>query len=125
MVSEPERDELLAAFARNVRERIARDLERERVEQDALQRRVVDAVVEAMESARRDGLCGRAWLFGSFAWGQPNERSDVDLLVEGVRDPDQLAAILSAKCRRDVHVIARERAPDSLAARAVATGRAL
>ena len=82
-------------------------------------------MVEALAMARRDGLCAAAWRFGSYAWRRPGERSDVDLLVDGCRDPDELAAILAAACGRDVHVVRREAAPDSLVTRALSDGKPL
>jgi predicted nucleotidyltransferase len=47
---------------------------------EKLRRQAADAVrVLASEFEVR-----RAWLFGSLAWGDPHEESDVDLLVEGL-----------------------------------------
>ncbi len=121
----PDPDGLLAAFARTVREKIAQDVERERVAAEKARAGVARAAREAIGEARRRGLCGRAWLFGSFAWGQPGERSDVDVLVEAARDPDAVAALLGEACGRDVHVLRRETAPEALVARALSEGEAL
>ena len=69
---------------------------------------------------RGAGHCGRVWLFGSFAWGRPGERSDIDLLVEG--DDGEVAWEVSRACHREVHAIALQRAPDSLRERVLAEG---
>ena len=112
-------------LARAAREKIARDLAHESDCAERLRALVIPAVAQAILVARRDGLCTAAWLFGSFAWGRPGERSDVDLLVEGCRDPDELAAILAAACGREVHVVRRSAADDSLVKRALTDGRPL
>src|SRR5215472_2900210 len=114
--------DLYAAFARNVRERAAANLERERTRGVELRTSVLDALRSIVVDARREGLCGRVWLFGSFAWGVPGETSDVDLLAEDTRDPDRLAAVVANACGREVHVVRRDRAPEPLVARAVAEG---
>lgn len=112
-------------FARVVRAKIARDLVREDERAEELRAVVLPAVAGALSRARRGGLCGAAWVFGSYAWGRPGERSDVDLLVEDCRDPDGLAASVASACERDVHVVTRSAAPVTLVARVLADGKAL
>lgn len=113
---------LLHAFAALVRANIARSLERENAASVELRARVIPAVAAGVERVRREELIGDAWLFGSFAWGRPGERSDVDVLVEQCRDPDRVASILAELCARDVHVVPREQAPEGLVKRAIAEG---
>jgi len=108
-----------------VRENIAAELEREAVEAEALRRAVLPPVRQALEAARADGWCARAWLFGSFAWGAPTERSDVDLLVASCADPDRLAARLWRACGRPVHVVELEQARAELSERVLADGVSL
>ena len=67
-------------------------------------------------------MCAQVWLFGSYAWGEPSERSDIDLLVAGCADPDRLASAVGRKTGTDVHIVQLERAPDSLRQRALAEG---
>jgi predicted nucleotidyltransferase len=104
---------------------IEADLARETQQAEALRGSVIPVVVERIEQARRAGRCARVWLFGSFAWGEPRERSDVDLLVEGCADPDALAADVWRHVERAVHVVALERAPASLVERVLESGKAL
>lgn len=120
--SSPSDDPLLRAFARRVRETVARDLERERAESELLRQTVLPKVRDGIAEARARGDCGEAWLFGSFAWGQPGERSDLDLLVSGCSDPDALAGRLWRACGRAVHVIDRAHAPPALVQRVLAEG---
>ena len=115
----------LRAFRAAIRTKIERDLERERDASVALRAQVLPAVKRGLAEARVEGLCARAWLFGSFAWGDPGARSDVDLIVEGCADPFLLAAVVGRACERDVHVIPLEAAPESLRRRALAEGTAL
>jgi predicted nucleotidyltransferase len=114
--------ELLDDFRRAVDAKIRTDLEREEALAASLRQEVVPAVRRGLREARRQGLCARAWLFGSYAWGKPSERSDVDLLVESSSDRMLVAAVVSEACGRDVHVVALERAPESLRERARAEG---
>lgn len=114
-----------ATLRRRALEVIESDLAREAEQAEVLRNIVVPVVVEALAKARREGRCERAWLFGSFAWGRPNERSDIDLLVEGCDDPDALAAEVWRRVERAVHVVALERAPESLVRRVLAEGRPL
>ena len=61
--------------------------ERMRLRQDAAQARADRLRGQAREAARvlRDDFgATRTWLFGSLAWGDPHQDSDVDLLVEGL-----------------------------------------
>lgn len=75
----------MQAFRQRVRETVTRDLEREDAEAEALRLDVVDKLRAAIAAERERGECAEAWLFGSFAWGRPVERSDVDVLVKGCR----------------------------------------
>lgn len=117
--------ELLRAFRERVRIRIASALEQEREEAEERRDRVVPSVRKAVSEARRDEMCGRAWLFGSYAWGQPTRRSDVDLLAEDCPDPEVLASVVGRLTATDVHVVRSERAPESLRVRAYREGMPL
>lgn len=114
--------ELSQAFRRRVVAVIEEDLAREEAEAEVLRREVTECTRAAVERARLEGRCGRAWLFGSFAWGMPGQRSDVDLLVEGTPDPDALASFVWRAVDRPVHVVELEHAPVSLVERALNEG---
>jgi predicted nucleotidyltransferase len=114
--------ELLRAFREAVRAKIARDVEAEAAAATERKQRVRAAVERGLVQARSEGLLGAAWLFGSYAWGQPGERSDVDLLVEGCRDPLLVAGVVGQITGTDVHVVCVEEAPQSLRERALAEG---
>jgi len=109
-------------FRAAVRAQLGRQLEAEAAEAEALRARILPVVREAVQHARAAGEVGRVWLFGSFAWGQPDERSDVDLLVEACPDPFGLAAELWSGCGRPVHAVPLEGAPASLVERARSLG---
>jgi len=115
---------LLAAFRQAVRARIRRDLQEEEAGAEALRARVVPRVEQAVVAAREAGLCRHAWLFGSFAWGRPGGRSDVDLLVEE-GSPDEVAARVGLACGRMVHALALGEAPQSLREAVLSRGRPL
>ena len=117
--------ELLAAFRRRVLAGIEDDLAREAAEVEARRASVLPPVAAAIAAARAEGRCTRAWLFGSFAWGTPVERSDVDILVASCDDPDALAAEIWRAIDRPVHVIQIENAPPSLAERVLRDGHPL
>jgi predicted nucleotidyltransferase len=110
--------DLLRAFRRAVQGHFERELVDERGRAEALRTAVLRGVRAAVERARAEGLCSAAWLFGSYAWGQPGERSDVDLLVEDAADPFVVASVVGRACGRDVHVVAMSEAPASLKKRA-------
>jgi predicted nucleotidyltransferase len=114
--------ELVRAFGRAVRRNFAEQIAREEAEAETRRQRVVPVVRQAIERARNEGACGRAWLFGSYAWDRPGERSDVDILVENCPDPILVASIVGRACSLDVHVIDTREAPASLRDRAVAQG---
>jgi predicted nucleotidyltransferase len=86
----------------------------------AMQPRVRDAVARA----RAAGACGRAWLFGSFAYGVPHAESDVDVMVEGLREfPTDFAVRIGADLGDiHIHVVPFETASASLRARVLAEG---
>jgi predicted nucleotidyltransferase len=109
-------------FRDAVRAHFAREIEREARESSARRAAVKARLDEGLRRARAEGLLGRAWLFGSYAWGEPGERSDVDLLVEGCADPMLVATVVGGATRTDVHVITVEEAPASLADRARGEG---
>jgi predicted nucleotidyltransferase len=96
----------------------AQALAQEQAHSAHLRSRVVPLVQQALVDARGAALCGRVWLFGSYAWGEPTERSDVDLLAEDCPDPDRLAAVVARRTGTDVHVVPNEDAAETLRLRA-------
>jgi predicted nucleotidyltransferase len=117
--------ELYRAFRRAVRAKIAHDLEAE-AEAAAERREDVRALLgPVLQQARDRGLCRAAWLFGSYAWGEPGERSDVDILAEACTDPEAVASIVGRATGKDVHVVPLEDAPASLRERVLAEGEPL
>lgn len=90
------------------------ELANERREAEARRAAVLPEVRRAITRARTEGLCRDAWLFGSYAWGEPGERSDVDVLADGCDDPFMVASLIGRACGLDVHVIAMSDAPASL-----------
>ncbi len=117
--------ELLRALRRAALAHAQRTIDEERATADRLRALVLPKVREEVARARREGLVGRAWLFGSFAWGDPTNGSDVDVLVEGCSEPFRLAARIGRAADREVHVVERETAARTLADRAVAEGMEL
>jgi predicted nucleotidyltransferase len=83
---------------------------------------VIARVAAGVARAREKGLLTRAWLFGSFAWGVPSAHSDIDLLLEGARDPFLAAAVIESGLGREVDVLRIERAPRNLLERVLADG---
>jgi predicted nucleotidyltransferase len=106
--------DLLRAFGRAVRAHFEAEVANERTQAEARREAVLPVVRSAIDRARADGLCGDVWLFGSYAWGEPGERSDVDLLVDGCADPFVVASVVGRACGLDVHVIELSEAPLSL-----------
>lgn len=45
--------------------------------------RLREGAARAAVSIASEAGARRVWLFGSLAWGEPHEASDVDLLIEG------------------------------------------
>jgi len=80
-------------------------------------RRVQTTIADA-----RSGLLGRAWLFGSFAWGMHEPQSDVDLLVERASDSFAVASFVGGRSNRQVHVVSIEGAPESVKTRVLEEG---
>ena len=119
-MSDESTQQLLHALRARVDAKIRADLAAEEQAATALRAQVLEAVRGAVEEARSEGPCGRVWLFGSFAWGQPGERSDVDLLVEG--DDVALARRIEQASGREVHAIRMAEAPASLRERVLAHG---
>jgi predicted nucleotidyltransferase len=121
MAIEPQTD--VQTCARTFLARVTRELEDAARRADALRARAR----EAAQLLRGFGAAG-VWLFGSLAWGEPHQGSDVDLLVEGVpetRWPDAVRAV--ERMFTDVHVdvVRSEDAPRSLVDRVGAEGARL
>ncbi len=114
--------ELVRAFGRAVRAHFEQEVAKEREQAEARRAAVLPGVRGAIARARAEGLCAEAWLFGSYAWGQPGERSDVDVLVDGCPDPFVVASLVGHSCGLDVHVIEMAEAPASLKERVRADG---
>ena len=112
----------LEDFRRAVRAKIERDLASEDRVARELRAAILPRLREAIEEARRSRLLTDAWLFGSYAWGQPTERSDIDILAADCSDPIEVAVVVGRACDRDVHVIRLERAAPSLRDRSFADG---
>jgi predicted nucleotidyltransferase len=117
--------ELLRAFSRAIRRHFDEEIARERDAAATRRSTILPLVREGIARARAEGLCDSAWLFGSYAWGEPGERSDVDIFVEGRTDTIAIASIVGRACGLDVHVIDASEAPESLRDRAMAEGQPL
>ena len=117
--------ELLKAFGRVIRRNFERQIARECEAAETRRSTIVPLVRAAISRARADGLCGAAWLFGSYAWGEPGEGSDVDVFVDGRRDTIAIASIVGRACGLDVHVVDSVEAPESLRARVLKEGQPL
>lgn len=117
--------ELLHAFRAAVDANIVRGLAPATSEAEALRAEVVTRVAASVARARRKGLVGRVWLFGSFAWGTPRAESDVDLLLEGASDPFLAAAEIESGLGRETDVVRIERAPAALCRRVLSEGKLL
>lgn len=69
-------------------EDLARTLtERTRSRRIAAEKRMNSArtrVIAALRDRLRDGTVKNAWLIGSSVWGAPHDRSDIDVVVEGL-----------------------------------------
>jgi predicted nucleotidyltransferase len=121
MVSLPD-PELVQAFRCAVLRHFEQQVLREGEEAEARKSAIVPLVRQSIARARDEGLCQRAWLFGSYAWGRPGERSDVDILVDGCTDTFRMASLVGRACARDVHVVDWSDAPESLRQRVSAEG---
>ena len=124
-MGEASREELFDAFRSSVRDKFAADVEAERAIAEALRRDLIPMVRGEIGRLRAGGHCRRVWLFGSYAWGEPTEASDLDLLVETESDPLFIAAQIGRATRRMVHVVVLREAPASLVERARSGGIAL
>ena len=79
---------------------------------------------EAAQILRGFGATG-VWLFGSLAWGEPHQGSDVDLLVEGVPAAswsDAVRAVERLFTGAQVDALRGEDSPRSLVERVRAEG---
>jgi len=110
---------------------LARELvRRRRVERDGNARRaeILRSVVVGEAAAIIGDLGGRrAWLIGSLAWGNFGERSDVDIVFEGLAldRVGDVAARLADRLRVGVDVLRLEDLPPGFQDRVLAEGVAL
>jgi len=119
-------DELMHAMRARVRRTIEAELTREANAASELRARVVPLVREAVAAARRIGeIEGRAWLVGSYAWGQPTAASDVDVLVEACADRFALMRRIEGATHLDVDVIIAREADAALLPHLIREGIAL
>lgn len=91
---------------------------------DPRRERLLAQVRAAVFAAAREFGAARVFLFGSLAWGDLHEHSDVDLGVEGIpqRVVDGFAARLLWAVDADVQVVVLEDAPRSLRERILREG---
>jgi len=107
---------------------LARELvRRRRVERDGNDRRAEklrSAIAGEAAAIARDLGCGRAWLIGSLAWGNFGERSDVDIVFEGLALDriGEAAARLGDRLRVGVDVLRFEDLPGGFRDRVLAEG---
>lgn len=95
---------------------------RDRQRQDRVTERVRMLRTAAPDLARMlvDGFgATRVWLFGSLAWGEPDEHCDLDLAVQGLASSDYFTALgaVLAAAPSPVDLVRMEEAPDALAHR--------
>jgi predicted nucleotidyltransferase len=114
-------DVSIEACARTLRERLHKATQRIEARAESLreQARVAAGLLAVRHGAKR------VWLFGSLAWGQPHQASDVDLLVEGIAADAWLAAIKTVEdaIEAPVDVLRAEDAPPGLRLRVAEEGR--
>ena len=113
----------LAQFRAAVLAKIRRDLAEEAATSARLREQRLAQLLPLVSAARAEGVCGVVLLFGSYAWGQPTEQSDLDLLVEG--DADELAWRVSHAIGCEVDAWRVADAPSALALRARSEGISL
>lgn len=77
--------DLVRAFGRAVRAHFEDEVAREREQASTRRAEVLPKVRAGLARARAEGLCGNAWLFGSYAWGEPGERFGAVRACERVR----------------------------------------
>jgi predicted nucleotidyltransferase len=111
----------VAASARHFRARAER-LQAERQERTERLRNIAIRTVGAQLPPE-----ARAWLIGSLAWGGFGERSDVDLVLEGVDGPQATAieTLLSNATDLHVDILHLEHLPASFQRRVVNEGVAI
>lgn len=113
-------DPQLGTFRAAVLAKIRRDLADEAAATERLRAELLPRLRALVAAARADGVCDEVVLFGSYAWGRPTDRSDVDLLVAG--DATELAWRVSRALGCEVDAWRLEDAPETLVARAQADG---
>ena len=121
MAVEPETD--VRTCARTFLARVTRELEEAAQRADSLRAKAR----EAAQLFRGFGATG-VWLFGSLAWGEPHQGSDVDLLVEGVPEtswPDAVGAVERLFTGTHVDALRSEDSPRQLVDRVGAEGMRL
>lgn len=101
--------------------------ERTRSRRIAAEKRISSArtrVVAALRDRLRDGTVKHAWLIGSSVWGDPHDRSDIDVVVEGL-SLDQRGVFwdeLSQVAEMDIDLLHLEELEPRFRARVLAEG---
>jgi predicted nucleotidyltransferase len=113
---------LLRAFRAAICAKIEREIAREQQTAERLRSEVLPRLRRGVERARDEGLCQGAWLIGSYAWGTPTERSDVDIVLEKAGDLTRIASLVGEEVRCQVHVIPLGAASEELRQRAISSG---
>lgn len=118
---------LLAQFRQRILESLAKEQGASSDQASPMQAQMLELLGKIIGEARRSGLASRIdriWLFGSCAWGQPDDYSDVDLLIDSPKT-DELAWQISRVCGRPVHAVFIAEASLSLRERVLRHGRPL
>jgi predicted nucleotidyltransferase len=122
-MAQPPQELTLAPYANGLLARLRREIAAREQRASALRQRVQEA------ASRLTGEYGArcVWLFGSLAWGDLHEESDVDVLVEGLPAErwEAAAAFLEEAVGVPVDLIRSEEAPASLVERVRCSGRRL
>ena len=109
-------DQIAAYVRRRDREEKTRSLER-RAELDRAARALARCLVAEHGASR-------VWLFGSLAWGDPDDASDIDLAVQGLSEERYFRALGAVLARAPVRVdlVRMEEAQPSLRDRVLDAG---
>lgn len=100
---------------------------RSRAEAEERRAKAVDAARAVCRELVGDGAIVEAWLIGSAAWGAFGERSDLDVVVRGLRSEDAVALAdrLAERAGIEVDLLRWEELDESFRTRILAAGEKL